>query len=65
MDVKLQSKKDNKMTKELKDTAEIILMNGTAVGFSITDCNEILTLISLILAITLSCYKLMTWILKK
>tara|TARA_R110000782_G_scaffold23721_1_gene61785 strand:+ start:326 stop:490 length:165 start_codon:yes stop_codon:yes gene_type:complete len=53
------------MTKDLKDTAEIIIMNGTAVGFSITDCNEILTFISLILAITISCYKLTKWIMKK
>jgi uncharacterized membrane protein len=53
------------MTKDLKDTAEIIIMNGAAVGFSITDCNEILTFISLILAITISCYKLTLWIMKK
>ena len=53
------------MDKEIKDTAEIIVMNGTAVGFSVTDCNEYLTLISLILAISISCFKLYTWIIKK
>ena len=49
------------MTREVKDTVEIIAMNGTAVGFSITDCNEILTLVSLLLAISISCYKLYVW----
>lgn len=53
------------MTKEVKDTVEILAMNGTAVGFSITDCNEILTFVSLILAISVSCYKLYTWTIKK
>ena len=49
------------MTKEIKDTIEILALNGTAVGFSITDCNQILTFVSLILAITISCYKLYIW----
>ena len=53
------------MTREVKDTVEIVMMNGTAVGFSITDCNEILTLVSLMLAISISCYKLYTWTKKK
>jgi uncharacterized membrane protein len=53
------------MKTEVKDTVEIVLMNGTAVGFSITDCNEYLTLISLVLAISISCYKLYTWTKKK
>jgi hypothetical protein len=52
------------MTKSLKDTTEIIVMNSAAIGFSITECNEILTLVSLILAITVSLYKLYTWIQK-
>jgi uncharacterized membrane protein len=53
------------MTREIKDTVEIVLMNGTAVGFSITDCNEVLTLVSLMLAISISIYKLYTWTTKK
>ena len=36
------------MSKEMKDTAEILIMNGTAVGFQITQCNEMLTFISLV-----------------
>lgn len=52
------------MTKSVKDTTEIILMNGTAIGFSVTECNEILTFVSLILAITISMYKIYTWIKK-
>ena len=49
------------MTKEIKDTFEILAMNGTAVGFSVTDCNEILTFVSLVLAISISIYKLFIW----
>tara|TARA_R110000824_G_scaffold266593_1_gene455594 strand:- start:646 stop:810 length:165 start_codon:yes stop_codon:yes gene_type:complete len=50
------------MTKEIKDTAEIVLLNGTAVGFHITECNEILTFVSLMLAISLSLFKMIQWI---
>ena len=57
--------KKNKMSKEMKDTAEILIMNGTAVGFQITQCNEVLTFISLVLAISLSCFKLFKWLKKK
>lgn len=53
------------MGKELNDSVQIVVMNGTAVGFSITDCNEILTFVSLILAISVSIYKLYTWTIKK
>ena len=28
------------MKNEVKDTIEILAANGTAIGFSITDCNE-------------------------
>lgn len=52
------------MTKSVKDTTEIILTNSAAIGFSITDCNEILTFVSLVLAISLSLYKAYTWIRK-
>lgn len=41
----------------LKDTIQVGLANGSAIGFSITDCNEYLTLISLSLAITFTIYK--------
>ena len=44
---------------DLKDTIQVGLANGSAIGFSITDCNEILTLISLILAIGFTVYKFM------
>ena len=53
------------MNKEIKDTLDIILMNGTAVGMSVTQCNQYLTFFSLILAISISCFKLYKWITKK
>lgn len=43
--------------KELKDTLQVGLANGSAIGFSITDCNEILTFVSLALAIGYTLYK--------
>ena len=43
---------------DLKDTIQVGLANGSAIGFSITDCNEILTLVSLVLAIGFTIYKL-------
>jgi len=42
---------------EVKDTLQVGLANASAIGFSITDCNEILTLVSLILAIGFTIYK--------
>ena len=42
---------------DLKDTLQVGIANGSAIGFSITDCNEVLTLISLILAISFTVYK--------
>ena len=42
---------------EVKDTVQVGLANASAIGFSITDCNEILTLVSLILAIGFTIYK--------
>ena len=41
----------------LKDTIQVGLANGSAIGFSITDCNEVLTLVSLTLAIVFTIYK--------
>ena len=42
---------------DLNDTIQVGVANGSAIGFSITDCNEYLTLISLILAISFTIYK--------
>ena len=42
---------------DLKDTLQVGLANGSAIGFSITDWNEILTFVSLILAIAFTVYK--------
>ena len=52
------------MNKEIKDTLDIVLLNGIGVGMSVTECNEYLTFFSLILAISISCFKLFTWIKK-
>ena len=46
---------------DLKDTLQVGLANGSAIGFSITECNEILTLVSLILAISFTAYKFMKY----
>ena len=43
--------------KEIQDTAQVTLANGTAIGISLVEVNEILTLISLTLAIAFSIYK--------
>ena len=42
---------------EVKDTLQVGLANTSAIAFSITDCNEILTLVSLVLAISFTIYK--------
>lgn len=42
---------------DIKDTIQVGIANGSAIGFSITDCNEILTLVSLVLAIAFTIYK--------
>jgi len=42
---------------EIKDTLQVGIANGSAIGFSITNCNEILTLVSLVLAIVFTIYK--------
>ena len=44
---------------DLKDTLQVGLANGSAIGFSITNCNEMLTLVSLCLAIGFTVYKFM------
>jgi hypothetical protein len=50
---------------DLRDTIQVGLANGSAIGFSITDCNEILTFISLILAIAFTIYKFFIYEKKK
>ena len=42
---------------DLRDTLQVGIANASAIGFSITDCNEILTLVSLLLAIAYTIYK--------
>ena len=42
---------------DLKDTIQVGIANGSAIGFSITDCNEVLTLVSLVLEIAFTIYK--------
>lgn len=45
------------MTKELKDTAEVIAANAGALGLTLVQCNEILQFVSLVLAISFTVYK--------
>jgi hypothetical protein len=44
--------------KELKDTTQVLLANSGAWGVSLVTVNEILTFISLLLAIIFTLYKL-------
>jgi hypothetical protein len=44
---------------EIKDTIQVGIANGSAIGFSITNCNEVLTFVSLTLAIVFTIYKFM------
>tara|TARA_R110001632_G_scaffold55750_3_gene136329 strand:+ start:250 stop:405 length:156 start_codon:yes stop_codon:yes gene_type:complete len=45
------------MTKEVKDTIEVVAANGGALGLTLIQCNEILQFISLSLAIAFTIYK--------
>ena len=45
------------MTKELKDTVEVMAANGGALGLTLVQCNEILQFVSLVLAISFTVYK--------
>ena len=49
----------------LKDTIQVAVANGSAIGFSITNCNEILTFVSLTLAIVFTIYKFFIYEKKK
>jgi hypothetical protein len=42
---------------DLKDTIQVGLANGSAIGLNLTDCNEVLTFVSLSLAIAFTVYK--------
>ena len=42
---------------EIKDTIQVGIANGSAIGFSVTNCNEVLTFVSLTLAIVFTIYK--------
>ena len=42
---------------EIKDTLQVGLANTTAIAFSVTECNELLTFVSLTLAIAFTVYK--------
>ena len=42
---------------DLKDTIQVGLANGSAIGLNLTDCNEVLTFVSLLLAIAFTVYK--------
>ena len=50
---------------DLKDTIQVGIANGSAIGFSITDCNEVLTFVSLTLAIVFTIYKFFVYEKKK
>ena len=45
------------MKKEIGDSLQVMTANGSAIGLNLTSCNEILTFISLLLAITFTIYK--------
>jgi len=53
------------MNSDLKDTLEVVLPNAGAIGLSLADFNEILTMISLVLAISISLFKLYNWKFKR
>tara|TARA_B100000700_G_C15044062_1_gene856931 strand:+ start:1755 stop:1943 length:189 start_codon:yes stop_codon:yes gene_type:complete len=50
------SQKTKKM-KEVQDSAQVALANGSAIGISLVEANEYLTFISLALAIAFTIYK--------
>tara|TARA_R110002020_G_scaffold4135_1_gene18527 strand:+ start:1232 stop:1414 length:183 start_codon:yes stop_codon:yes gene_type:complete len=52
----MQSQKEIKM-KEVQDTLQVGIANSTAIALNITQCNEILTFVSLCLAIIFTIYK--------
>jgi len=51
--------------RELQDSVQVALANGTAIGISLSEVNELLTFISLALAIVFSIYKFVKYEKKK
>ena len=45
------------MKKEVADSIQVMTANGSAIGLKLTSCNELLTFVSLILAIVFTIYK--------
>ena len=54
-----------KQMKEIQDTIQVGVANGTAIGISLVEVNEYLTFISLSLAIGFSIYKFFIYEKKK
>ena len=52
----MQRQKEIKM-KEVQDTLQVGIVNSSAIALNITQCNEILTFVSLCLAIIFTVYK--------
>tara|TARA_R100000951_G_C2634687_1_gene178878 strand:+ start:669 stop:842 length:174 start_codon:yes stop_codon:yes gene_type:complete len=55
----------NTIKDTMKDTTEVLLANGGVLGLSLSQCNDILLLISTSLAIIFTCYKFYKLSLKK
>jgi hypothetical protein len=51
--------------KEIQDTLQVTVANSSAIALSITNCNEVLTFVSLILAIGFTVYKFLKYEEKK
>ena len=45
------------MKKEVVDSIQVMTANGSAIGLNLTSCNEVLTFISISLAIIFTIYK--------
>jgi len=45
------------MNESIRDSVQVVTANGGALGLTLTDCNEMLQMISLILAIAFTLYK--------
>ena len=50
---------------DLKDTLQVGIANGSAIGVSLVEANEVLTFVSLILAIAFTIYKFFIYEKKK
>jgi|TARA_R110001599_G_scaffold2086_2_gene11198 hypothetical protein len=50
---------------DIKDTIQVGVANGSAIGFSLVEANELLTFISLCLAIVYTVYKFIKFNIKK